>query len=153
MTLFPSRSSFREKAETSCSSWNTHLEADQTNENHGRHALSWGVFSILGKRASTGYDSSAKMSQAWCQAPRAPSSVLTSQWDTGCWEDGCPVLLSLVPVAAGLCVLSPWRKSSLNRQSLGPELPSVGSGAHAPSWVPPVSHIASAHPGCGLPSQ
>lgn len=73
MTLFPSISSFREKAETSWRSWNTHLEADQTNENHICHTLSWGTFYILGKRAFTGYDSSTKMSQAWCQAPSTRS--------------------------------------------------------------------------------
>ena len=75
MSLFPSRSSFREKAETSWRSWNTHLEADQTNENHIRHTLSRGMFYILGKRAFTGYDSSTEMSQAWCQAPSTRSSL------------------------------------------------------------------------------
>lgn len=73
MSLFPSRSGSREKAETSWRSWNTHLEVDQTSENHIRHTISWGIFYLLGKRAFTGNDSSTKMSQAWCQAPSTRS--------------------------------------------------------------------------------
>lgn len=62
------------------------------------------------------------------------------------------VALSLisVPVAWAFVVLSPLRKSSLNRQSLWPRVAECRQWSpRTGSWVPPVSHIASAHPGCG----
>ena len=84
VTLFPSRSSFREKAETSWRSWNTHLETNQTNENHIRHHILGRILHLREK----GFhrirflhkNEPGLVSGSQCML----FSVLTSQWDTGC---------------------------------------------------------------------
>lgn len=54
MTSLPIKKQLQRKGRNQLQKLEYPSEVDQTNENHSRHALSWGVFSILGKRASTG---------------------------------------------------------------------------------------------------